>query len=294
MAANKVKSQLVFWGALVVVMSVVGLMIHASKSGVSVSTHGISAVPRMAGAPRTATPMGAHTRFFEKKAADVRSGVVQLNMTYYWFAPQKPWPPGIKFPLVIVLHGSPGNGYAARYLVERDMQINYPAFIFVPVLPPGMTWYGQHSTIDGVPSDKERPKGLPGAMTIVKQLMAEYPVDPSRVYVIGCSEGGAGAFAAVKEYSDVIAGSVALAGGWSPDDAPKLLKTPMLVMHGAQDSIIPVEYSRVVSQAVRRLGGNLQYVEIAGMEHYCPAPQLYGKPVWNWLFSQKKKMPAPQ
>lgn len=294
MSGNKAASQLVFWGGLIAVMAVVGWVIYASKSGVSVGPDGIASVPRMAGAPRTAAPVGEYTRFFEKKSADVRSGVVQLNLNYHWFAPQKPWPPGIKFPLVIVLHGSPGNGYAARYLLDRHMQIDYPAFIFVPVLPPGMTWYGHHSTIDGVPSDRERPKGLPGAMTIVKQLMAEYPVDPSRVYVIGCSEGGVGAFGAVKEYSDVIAGAVALAGGWTYEDAPKLVNTPMLVMHGAADSVIPVEYSRNVSQAVQRLGGPLQYVEFPRVDHNCPAPMLYGKPTWNWLFSQKKKIPAAQ
>jgi len=288
--AGKLSSGVVFWGGLVAVAAVVGAVIFLNNGG---SIGGFTSVPRMAGAPRTAEPVGQYTRFFEKKSADVRSGVVQLNMTYHWYAPQKPWPPGIKFPMVIILHGAPGNAYAAQYMLSRDMLLNFPAFIFIPVLPPGMTWYSAASTLEGVPADKERPKGLPGAMTIAKQLMQEYPVDASRVYVLGCSEGGVGAFGAVKEYSDMLAGAVSLFGGWHPADAPKFLRTPMLVMHGGADTVIPVETSRNVSRAVQKLGGPLQYVEFPGMEHNCPAPNLYGAPTWKWLFSQKKNMTAP-
>ena len=285
---SSVSSNIVFWGGVIAVAAIVGGVFFLNGGG-----GGMMPAPRIAGAARTAEPAGAYTRFFEKKSADVRSGVVQLDMTYHWFAPQKPWPPGIKFPMVIMLHGAPGNAYAAQYLLAGNMPLDYPAFIFIPVLPPGMTWYDHLSTTGGAGTDKERPKGLPGAMTIAKQLMKDYPVDPSRVYVVGCSEGGIGAFGAVKEYSDMLAGVVALFGGWHPADAPKLLGTPMLVMHGAADTVIPAEFSSKVSRAVQKLGGQLEYIEFPGMAHNCPAPSLYGAPTWKWLFGQKKKVAAP-
>lgn len=287
MAANA-KSQVFFWLMVVVIVGAVGgVMFLGQQQGV------MSGRPDISGGPRTDAPMGVYTRYFEKKSAKVPSGVVNLDLTYHWYAPSKPWPQGIKFPLVMVLHGAPGNAYAAQYLLQREMLINFPAFVFVPVLPWGMTWYEPSSSPQGNDYDKQRPKGLPGAMAVLEKIMQEYPVDTSRIYVIGCSEGGTGAFGAVKEYGDKIAASVAISGGWAPQHAAYFKKTPMLVMHGAVDSVIPVVRSRDVSVAARRLGAPLDYIEFPGMDHNCPAPQLYGPTVWRWMFS-KKKPPAPQ
>jgi predicted peptidase len=283
--AASATSQAVFWIATLAVIGAVGAVIYMGK------VKGYAGRTTMAGEARTATPMGEHTRFFEKKTISVKSGVVHLDMTYHWLAPQKPWPEGIKFPLVMVLHGAPGKAYAAEYLARRDMQINYPAFIFVPVLPNGMTWYEPGSAPEGNDYDRKRPKGLPGAMRALDEIVKTYPVDISRIYVVGCSEGGFGAFGAVKEYGDRIAAAVALAGGWSPAHADYFTKTPMLVMHGQIDSVIPAKTSRDVSVEIKRRGGPIEYIEIPGMEHNCPSPVFYSEKVWKWLFS-KKKVPA--
>lgn len=281
MPANA-KSQIFFWLMVVVIVGAVGGVLHMGME------RGLSGRPQVDGPPRTAEPAGPYTRFFEKKTVHVKSGVVDLDLSYYWFAPSKPWPEGIRFPLVMVLHGAPGNAYAAQYLIQRDMQINYPAFIFVPVLPWGMTWYEPSSSPKGNDYDRKRPKGLPGAMMALEQIIRDYPVDTRRIYVIGCSEGGTGAFGAVKEYGDTFAASVAISGGWAPEQAAYFKKAPMLVIHGAQDTVIPVGHSRNVSQRARQLGAPLEYIEFPAMSHNCPAPELYGPSIWRWMFAKKK------
>lgn len=287
MQERKPLSQALFWLITAGIAAAVAASMLFSKGGASVS--GLAPVVKVTSAPRNAQPVGPYTRFFEKRSAFVRSGAAELDMTYYWYAPQKPWPDGVRFPLVIVLHGKPGNAYAAQYLLQRHMLINYPAFIFFPVLPPEMTWYGPASTPEGSTADRAWPKGLPGAMTIVQSLIRDYPVDVSRIYVLGCSEGGIGAFGAVKAYSSMLAGAISISGGWVEVDASRLLDVPMLVMHGANDSVIPAKQSSLVSRAVQQAGGKLQYIEFPGMEHNCPNPAFYGEPVWKWLFSQKKQ-----
>lgn len=288
--SSKTSSQVFFW--LVVAVIVAGVAFVINK-GMGRGHGGLSGVVKIDGTPRNAAPVDSATRLFAKSSMPVRSGVVELDMTYYLFSPQKPWPEGVKFPMVVVLHGAPGNAYAAQHLLKGNRPVDYPAFIFVPVLPPGMLWYAHFSTPEGAAQDRARPKGLPGAMKIVDHLAASLPVDRRRIYVVGCSEGGIGAFGAAKHYSDVVAAAVSVSGAWQPEDAPSLLKTPMLVMHGGADSVFPAELSRNVSQAVKKLGGPLEYIEFPGVEHMCPAPLFYGEGVWRWLFGHKKAAPAP-
>lgn len=239
--------------------------------------------------PRTTTPMGQFTPYFQRKSISVHSGVVDLNLSYYWFEPAKPWGSDESFPLVIVLHGAPGNGYAAEYLVEEDNQNKHPAFVFVPVLPAGMTWYQPNSTPAGSAADQRWPKGLPGAMEAVHRLVEKYPIDRRRIYVVGCSDGGFGVFGAVKEYGGQLAGAVAISGGWDARQARLLNKTPMLVMHGRDDSVIGVHWSRDVSLKAAALGLPIRYIEYPGLDHNCPLPDFYADSTWRWLFSQQKK-----
>lgn len=299
MPANA-KSQVFFWLMVLMIVGAVGGVLYmgmdrglAGGSGTKTLRAVVTGRPLVNAPPRTLEPAGEYTRFFEKKSLRVNSGLVDLHLPYYWFAPSKPWPQGLRFPLVMVLHGAPGNAYAAQYLIQRDMQIHYPAFIFVPVLPNGMTWYEPASTPQGSAHDKERPKGLPGAMQALAQIVRDYPVDISRIYVIGCSEGGVGAFGAIKEYGELFAAAVAISGGWAPQQAGFLKKAPMLVMHGAQDTVIPPERSRDVSALARKMGAPLEYVEFPQMSHNCPAPELYSPSVWRWMFGKKKSLATP-
>lgn len=282
MAASR-GTKIFFWIA-VAVFTAFCVLFYMLKSGYGIPEF---MVKRIYDPPRTEQPMGAYTRAFEKRKAFVRSGAVSLDMTYYMFSPEKPWPPHVKFPLVIVLHGAPGNAYAAQYLVQRSLRYDYPAFVMVPVLPKALRWYNYGSMPNGSLADRKSAVGLPGAMNIAQQMMDTYPIDRSRVYVIGCSEGGAGAFGAAKDYADTIAASVAISGGWPASDADDFMRTPMFVMHGARDTVVPPHYSRLIAAEVKKMGGPMQYLEIPNMAHDCPSATLYGRPVWKWLFAQR-------
>lgn len=251
--------------------------------------------------PRTTQPFDEYTKFFTRKTYRVTgAGVefsapdrnVQYDLPYWWFQPAgAPYPTGLKFPLVLVLHGGHGNAYAGKYLIQQKMQVEYPAFIMAPVLPQGWLWLNPRE-IPGHPEIRLAPRipqGLPGTVRLIKSLMAEYPIDPARIYVMGCSEGGMGAFGAVRDYSDLFAAAIPMSGVWNVNDAPKMTKMPVWVMQGAVDSVVPADVPRMLSVAIRKQGGNAAYTEIPGMDHPCPADFLYGASTWKWLFSQAKR-----
>ncbi|HYD19000.1 MAG TPA: hypothetical protein VEF76_11025 [Patescibacteria group bacterium] len=251
-------------------------------------------------APRNEAPLDEYSRFYKRKTYRVTDAGreffqpgqnVQYDLTYWWFQPAGgPYPAGLKFPLVLVLHGSGGNAYAGKYLITSDMQLNYPAFIVAPVLPQGWLWSNPHE-FAGHPDlslPAKAAQGLPGTVQLIRKLMGEYPVDPTRIYVIGCSLGGMGAFGAVRNYSDVFAAAMPLSGGWNLADAPQMTKVPMWVLQGGQDTAVPADIPRSLAAAIHRQGGRITYTELPNMAHECPSSALYGPAIWKWLFSQKK------
>lgn len=293
----------VFWGGVCLAVAVLAAALFMLRP-----TQETAVAPRVKTArqqdykkdiPRTAEPMGALTRVFEHRIFSVKEengGVHDLH--YYFYQPEGPYPPSVKFPLVLVLHGGPGKGYAAEALVaQAAMRLNYPAFIVVPVLPAHKTWAFPAVFPEDVPlksyfTDKEQ--GLPDVVDVIRALNKKYPVDAGRIYAIGCSEGGVGVYGALRDHADIFAAGVVISGLWTASDAAHLTKRPLVIMHGALETDTPAALARMVAHQIKQRGGTVQYVEMAGMNHFCPAPVFYGETTWKWLFEQKKAPgPAP-
>lgn len=232
---------------------------------------------------RNEQPMAELTALFERQLFQPRDKKLQ-DLTYFWFQPIPPYPEGLKFPLVLVLHGGSGNSYASRFLVKPEMQRAYPAFIVVPVLPERKLWAGSHPAA-------AKGEGIHDAVALIRDIVTRYPVDIRRIYVIGCSDGGTGTFGAVTYYPDLFAGAIAISGAWNPENAPKMTKVPIAAMHGAADTIISPNSARDTMGLIQQYGGQAFYNELPGQGHNCAAEHYYAPSIWSWLFSQKKSAP---
>lgn len=228
--------------------------------------------------PRNHEPMEEYTGYFERFQIPVGN----RTYTYFWYEPEKPWPDDVKFPLVLVLHGAPGKAYAAKHLVTDSLASKYPAFLLVPVLAAGRYWAlpSAGDTIDGQ-------YALGDMVEMIKSVAAIYPVDPARIYVAGCSDGGTGVYGAARFFPDFFAGGVALSGSWDPADGVNMTRMPLLAMHGAKDEVIPADQARMLNEIIRSRGGTAFYKEFPDVGHDCPATYLYTDKIWDWLFSQK-------
>jgi predicted peptidase len=270
-------SKMMFWFMCAVLVSGVLFSLYALQQK----------PPQFGGDPRNSAPMEEYTKYYTKLEAKVKGGPFGYGLTYYMYAPRKPWPEKLRFPLVLILHGAPGKSYAGKYIITPSMQRAYPAFVVVPVLPPGHFWgHPDGAAPDGSQSVALR---MPDVMKLLEEVVAQNPVDVKRIYVIGCSDGGTGAFAAVRYYPNVFAAAVPIAGTWRPSDAKILAKVPMWVMHTENDSIFPVSYTRNLVRAIHASGGNVSYTEIPQMDHNCPYSGFYAPQTWQWMFTQKKK-----
>ena len=54
----------------------------------------------------------------------------------------------------------------------------------------------------------------------------------------------------------------------SPIEHVDQVRAPMLLLHGNNDSVVPVEQSRDMSEKLKKAGKNVRYVELKGDDHW--------------------------
>lgn len=141
---------------------------------------------------------------------------------------------GEKLPLVIWLHGSGerGDNNITQIAANRGAlnyatpvsQANNPCFVMAP-----------QAHVDGGWDDS----AVQNIGTIVKNLLAEYPIDASRIYVTGCSMGGNGTKKVMLAFPDMVAAAVVTANGSflsEPTELETVKDIPTIIITGAADS----------------------------------------------------------
>jgi len=193
---------------------------------------------------------------------------------------------GGKYPLILWLHGGggrgrnnedqlrEGNSVGATVWTTRANQSRNPAFVVAPQCPEGEMW----TTV----GPNVRPSArLRQVVTLVKELLKTYSIDPRRVYIAGQSMGGYAVWALLAEWPDLFAAAVPICGGGDVSHAPRMSRVPIWAFHGELDRAVNVERSRVMTAAVRRAGGKVRYTEYQGADHV----------VWNRAFAEPELLP---
>jgi poly(3-hydroxybutyrate) depolymerase len=235
------------------------------------------------------------------------------EMPYHLYVPQN-YDPKVGAPLVVALHGYFGNHDYFFALVD-DLKTLCDKYGFIFVAPMGYTvgnWYGAPMSVPGGPppgANGQRtppPPGLPpgppdgpherqlsetDVMTVVGIVRAEYNIDPSRVYLMGHSMGGAGTWSLAHRYPDIWAAIGPMSGTLSEADYdyPKLAKIPAIVAVGGLETGL-VTSSKAEIAAMKRLGMTTRYVEIEGGTHMSMIPASV--PQVLAFFAEQRKAPA--
>jgi len=193
-----------------------------------------------------------------------------------------------RWPLILALCGSGERGTdgflqtdvgIGRAIRRRHQDI--PAIVVMPQCRPETSWTGSMARL---------------ALRCVEVASQEYRIDPDRLYLTGLSLGGQGAWLIGAEAADHFAAIVPICGfvEWNEQSglmeriAPILKNVPIWCFHGEKDDAVPVERSRDMVAALRRVGGKVKYTEYAGGGHAI-WDRVYGDPeLWKWLFAQKR------
>ncbi|NNE76354.1 MAG: peptidase, partial [Pricia sp.] len=194
-----------------------------------------------------------------------------------------------KYPLAVCLHHGGGNGIdnvmqvqtseMAKVLATSKNRENYPAFIFVPQCPPG-------SSFGGIPNFTEISDLVFDAMA---DLENNFSIDENRRYVMGMSLGGFGSWHFIGKRPELFAAALPICGGGNPDHAKNMVDIPIWAFHGAEDTNVPVNFSRSMIDGIKKAGGDPKYIEFERIGHniWQEVDQTPGK--LEWLFAQQKE-----
>lgn len=203
-----------------------------------------------------------------------------------------------ELPLVVFLHGSGERGndneaqlkWGVKNFATTEQMKMHSSFVVAPQCPAGESWANfLFDEASGSIQMQDRPtKPMELLVQLIQQLIKDYPVDTSRIYITGLSMGGLGTFDAMARYPDLFAAAVPVCGGGDPTTAPLIKHIPTWIFHGAEDTSVDPQYSLDMLQAMIDAGAHpgLTYYPEVGHFSWIAA---YSDPLMmEWLFRQKK------
>ncbi len=203
--------------------------------------------------PVTSAP-GTATGFIQHKRNEERSD-------YTLYVPED-YTPDEPRPLIIALHGGYGQGYEYVWTWLRPARSRG----YVVLAPKSLdnTW---DMTLDS--SDTH------SVLTMLSEVTRKYAIDPARMYLTGLSDGGIFTYILGLEQSQLFRGLAPIAGVLHPAVDSMLRQgrgkdTPMLVIHGVQDFIFPVAFTRQTSDLLQKIGYQVTYKELPEWGHAYP------------------------
>ncbi len=189
--------------------------------------------------------------------------------------------PAQSYGLVLCLHGAGFTGDA--YLDRWHPRLGDRYLVACPTVPTA-AWWTRHAEDT--------------LLATMRTIVDRYRVDRSRIFLTGMSNGGIGALLIGSLHAPVFAGVAPMAAGLDEVLFPLLANfrnTPVYLIHGAKDHVMPVDLSRAIAAQLTDLGYAHVYREHAAEHplaggHFFPREELPA--LVNWFDAQRRE-PVP-
>lgn len=201
-------------------------------------------------------------------------------------------PPGLDrsspIPAVVFLHGRMESGTDG----VRQLAVGlFPAVLDRPERWPAVIIACQKPTREELWHDSH--------LAVIAALDAtaqEVAIDPSRVYLTGLSQGGAGTWAVAAEHPERFAAIAPICGFGDPAFlAPRVGRLPIWTFHGVKDTIITPDKTTAIVDAIRSArasdpaGPEPILTLLPDAEHNAWDPAYRGEDLPAWLFAQRRR-----
>ncbi|MCR5557814.1 MAG: prolyl oligopeptidase family serine peptidase [Butyrivibrio sp.] len=209
-----------------------------------------------------------------------------------------------KVPLVLYLHGADAYGNdnelqltmhdIGTVFARDDWQKQHPCFVCAPQCDVGSRWSNL------ITQNK--------VCALIKSLRKKYSnIDDKRIYIYGYSAGGVGCFEILKYHPGIFAAAVPICGATGWENIRELTKTPIWMIHAADDMVVKATYktdgfsahlgSRDIYDELKDIHTDLHYTEYKtgemkeryGINPHCSwVPAGQDNEVKEWMFSKPK------
>ncbi len=156
-----------------------------------------------------------------------------------------------KYSLLVNLHGYSATDYNG----VDDLVKHYRPDDFIIVAPFGRADLAYASI------------GEQDVLDVIDMMQRTYSVNPDRIYLMGSSMGGCGAWRLGQFYGDRFAVVAPFCGWTNTKYFSNLSNLPVFIVHGANDSSVSVSNSQTAAAGLRNLGYQVRYDELPGVGH---------------------------
>ncbi len=198
-----------------------------------------------------------------------------------------------KHPLLLFLHGAGERGTDNRAQLKwgrKMMQTaadEFDCFVVVPQCPPGQKWVDVTWSKSAHKMPAEPSTSMRLTLQVIETLQKRFSIDADRIYVMGLSMGGYGTWDAVQRWPKMFAAAVPICGGGDETSADRVV-TPVWAFHGGSDSVVPVQRSQKMIEALKAAGRKPKYTEYPGVGHNSWSAAFADPELFKWLFAQKR------
>ncbi|WP_343703315.1 hypothetical protein [Chitinophaga sp.] len=183
-----------------------------------------------------------------------------------------------KWPVIIYLHGVGERGTDLNQVKRSGLAVraaqepDFPFIVVSPQCKPNMTW------------------DVAALNILYEDILKQYNIDPSRVYLTGLSMGGYGVWDWAVKFPEKFAAAVPICGAGTPSRACVLKDMPIWAFHNADDYTVGVAGSRNMVNAIKACGGTLvKYTENPTGGHDAWTKAYNDPALYTWLNQQKKQ-----
>ena len=183
--------------------------------------------------------------------------------------------------LVVCLHGAGFTGDS--YLERWHTRLGDGYILACPTIPTDAWWTRTAEEL---------------VLATIRAVEARYHIDPDRVFLTGMSNGGIGAYLIGAHHATRFAAVMPMASGLDEVLLPFLenfRQTPLYIIHGKQDQVMPVRLSRSIAEVLT----GLEYAHVyrehdrahphAG-GHFFPREELPDLVTW---LNRQRRAPHP-
>ena len=183
---------------------------------------------------------------------------INTHMQYSLYVPEN-YTPQQTWPLIVCLHGGYGRG--DEYIWTWLRPAKSKGYLLLSPKSAGPTWSVLNPPLD-----------IRSIQAMLEEVCTTYAVDRKRVYLSGLSDGGTFTYLLGLSCAELFAGIAVIAGEMHAMVDPLLRRSqgkplPMLIVHGAQDFIFDVGFTRQSVTLLQRLGYNVTYQELPDWGH---------------------------
>lgn len=217
----------------------------------------------------------------ERLPAELAEKTDNLNDRFWLYLPKRYTEDGEAMPLLIYLHGSSRRGLDVEMLKANGLPPVLDTkddFEFVVASPQALTNYPWQISW--------RPDDL---ILLLDHLLANYRLDPDRVYLTGLSMGGYGTWACIAKHADRFAAAVPICGGGDPAWGEAIGDLPVWAFHGDEDFIVPVERSIEMVESIHAAGGRAKLTRYPNVGHDSYTRTYANPDLFHWLLEQKRE-----